>query len=79
MVKIVNAIKEDGALPVVVYFPTHGTFLRMSSEKMVNRQELALDVLEQSRVQYADLTSCDARARLREICHKHSPLFTTNE
>lgn len=77
MVKIVNAIKEDGSLPVVVYFPTHGTFLRMSSEKMVNRQELALDVLEQSRVQYTDLTSCVMHVRDSErfvtSTHHYSP------
>lgn len=56
LLKLISVAREDGTLPVVVYFPTHGTFVRMASEMI--RQELAVDVLEHSRVEYSDLTSC---------------------
>lgn len=56
LLKLISVAREDGTLPVVVYFPTHGTFVRMSSE--MTREELAIDVLEHSRVEYRDLTSC---------------------
>jgi hypothetical protein len=62
LLKFINVAREDGSLPMVVYFPTHGTFLRMSSE-MVNHRELAIDVLEHSRVEYTDLTPCLLQVR----------------
>lgn len=61
LLKLVSAAREDGTLPVVVYFPTHGTFVRMSSEMI--QQELAVDVLKYSRVEYSDLTSCLMQVR----------------
>lgn len=61
LLKLVSAAREDETLPVVVYFPTHGTFVRMSSEMI--QQELAVDVLEYSRVEYSDLTSCLMQVR----------------
>lgn len=60
--KLINVAREDGTLPVVVYFPTHGTFVRMSSE-MATQRELAVEVLEHSRVEYSDLTSCLKQVR----------------
>lgn len=78
LLKLISVAREDGTLPVVVYFPTHGTFLRMSSDKMVNHGELALEVLEYSRMKYADLTPCVMQVRDSERFvagnHHYSPV-----
>ncbi|MDC8447043.1 MAG: SGNH/GDSL hydrolase family protein [Nitrospira sp.] len=58
LLKLISVAREDGTLPVVVFFPTHGTFVRMSSEMVTQEEELAIEVLEHSRVGYSDLTSC---------------------
>ncbi|MCS6305635.1 MAG: SGNH/GDSL hydrolase family protein [Nitrospira sp.] len=58
LLKLISVAREDGTLPVVVYFPTHGTFVRMSSEMVTQGEELAIEVLEHSHVVYSDLTSC---------------------
>ena len=62
--EFVRLVRQDGAIPVVAYFPRKSEIekpsLRLSSgvEKQSDRATIALRVLDQSGIRYSDTTPC---------------------